>query len=127
MIAHFDHEQGQGRAPEAPETQAPAPAPSADATTGLRFPLGRCVITAGALATMDGDPSPGISMIRRHAAGDWGNLGPEDKQANEDAIAYGDRILSAYHVGFNGGPPVKFYVITEADRSATTVLRADEY
>jgi hypothetical protein len=60
--------------------------------------------------------------LGRHLRGDWGDLGVEDRRANEDALRGGDRILSAYHE--NG---IKFYIITEWDRSATTVLLPEEY
>ena len=87
----------------------------------VRFPLGRTVITRGALDAIDGeDVQTGIT---RHANGDWGDVCPEDKQANDDALKVGARLLSAYHT--DGGQ--KFWIITEADRSATTVLLPEEY
>jgi hypothetical protein len=82
------------------------------------FALGQTVSTRGALET-------GINLLpllARHARGDWGDLGKSDKQANVDAIQYGDRILSAYNIDGH-----KFYVITESDRSSTCVLLANEY
>ena len=67
---------------------------------------------------------PGVlSLVFRHSEGDWGDLVDEDKELNELAIKCGDRILSMYQEGL----PDKFYVITEADRSYTTVLLAEEY
>lgn len=84
-----------------------------------RFPVGRTVATLGALAL-------GIDLaayMRRHHCGDWGNLCDEDKQANEDALVHGNRILSHYKLG--GGR--RIYIITEADRSLTTVLLPEEY
>lgn len=90
---------------------------------GPRFKLGQTVMTRGVqFMAARGEVNP-AQLIRRHLGGDWGDLGAGDKQMNEDAIASGeDRILSAYHV--NGE---KFYVITEHDRSYTTVLLASEY
>ncbi len=85
---------------------------------GPLFPLGRCVATPGFLA-LGINPSP---FLIRHGAGDWGDLDPEDKQANDAAVINGDRILSAYQVGEH-----KFWIITEADRSVTTVLLPSEY
>lgn len=61
--------------------------------------------------------------LRRHADGDWGDLGDEDKQANEAAVEDDERIVSAYK--FDDGR--KMYIITEWDRSYTPVLLADEY
>jgi hypothetical protein len=83
--------------------------------------LGRTVITRGALDTLDGEEV--LAGMARHARGDWGDLCPEDKQANDDALSVGARLLSAYHTGDNR----KFWIITEADRSVTTVLLPEEY
>ncbi len=86
-----------------------------------RFSLGRTVITRGALAELaHADVQQGIA---RHRRGDWGDLCEEDKQANDNALKYGARLLSAYHTTAG----VKFWIITEADRSATTVLLPEEY
>jgi hypothetical protein len=61
--------------------------------------------------------------LRRHIRGDWGNLGKEDKQENELSLKEGYRLFSAYEsVGL-----LKIWIITEADRSATTVLFPEEY
>ena len=94
---------------------------SATPVRSLRFPLGRTVITRGALDALDGkDVHAGIA---RHTSGDWGDLCLEDKQANDDALRVGARLLSAYHT--DGGR--KFWIITEADRSITNVLLPEEY
>ena len=61
--------------------------------------------------------------LNRHIIGDWGDLCEEDRQASEDALASGGRLLSVYHTASG----VKFYVITEHDRSATTVLLPEDY
>ncbi len=88
------------------------------------FPLGRLVATPGALQAMDGvDPLLGVAMLRRHAKGDWGEIPPEDKLANDRAVRDGARILSAYRTPDN----VKIWIITEADRSVTTILLPKEY
>ena len=63
------------------------------------------------------------SYMHRHHCGDWGDLEEGDKQANEDALIHGDRILSCYRVG--GGR--RIYIITEADRSSTCILLPEEY
>ena len=86
------------------------------------FPLGKVVITPGALIACASYPMPPEVLLVRHASGDWQEMSPDDRQANKDAIAEGDRILSAYQIGTD-----RFYVITEADRSATTILLAEEY
>ena len=61
--------------------------------------------------------------LTRHRSGDWGNLTDEDKQENELSLKAGYRLLSAYE---SEGLP-KIWIITEADRSATTILFPDEY
>ncbi len=88
------------------------------ATLGPRFPLGRLMATPGVL----GLGLDVLLLINRHARGDWGNLSEEDRVANERALVEGDRILSAYVL-----PQGKVWIITEADRSATTVLLPEEY
>jgi hypothetical protein len=84
-----------------------------------RFPLGRTVATPGALA-LGIDLAP---YMRRHHCGDWGDLDAEDKQANEDALVHGDRILSHYKLA--GGK--RIYIITEWDPSSTCILLPEEY
>ncbi len=87
------------------------------------FPLGRVVATVGALATIrDAGQNP-REFIRRHVCGDWGELDSEDKKANDEALEHGLRIFSAYRAD----DAAKIWVITEADRSATTVLLPEEY
>ncbi|QSI34340.1 plasmid related protein [Variovorax sp. RKNM96] len=63
-----------------------------------------------------------IYLIGRHAHGDWGDIHAEDRKLNDQAVRNGLRLLSAYEIG-----GVKVYVITEWDRSYTTVLLASEY
>jgi hypothetical protein len=68
--------------------------------------------------------------MHRHLSGDWGDLDPDDAAENDRAVAAGDRILSAYAVPtlFLGeSPEGKMWIITEADRSATTALWPSEY
>jgi len=86
------------------------------------FPLGRTFITPGALAALEGVSRPPAEFLSRHLFGDWGDLDAADIQANRDALGCGDRILSAYAVG-----SFRLWVITEADRSTTTLLLPEEY
>ena len=91
--------------------------------TEPRFPLGRVVATVGALAALvDAGQAP-REFIRRHVCGDWGDIDSEDRAANEEALKLGLRIFSAYRTSDG----VKIWVITEADRSATTVLLPSDY
>jgi hypothetical protein len=94
-----------------------------------RFALGHIVSTPGAL-----EACSAVQMqkcLARHVTGDWGNVCAEDKHTNEDALTNGERILSAYPIdpakpceGFGANT---LWIITEADRSATTFLLPDEY
>ena len=86
-----------------------------------RFALGRTVITRGALAELSHEDVQ--AGLLRHARGDWGDVCDDDKRANENALKSGARLLSAYLTAAGK----KFWIITEADRSLTTVLLPDEY
>ena len=89
----------------------------------MLFELGQVVATPGALrALQEAEQSP-TAFLDRHVTGDWGELGDADKQANERALREDLRILSAYTTSAG----VKLWVITEADRSATTLLLPNEY
>ena len=88
-----------------------------------RFPLGQVVATPGALAVLTEAGQSPSGFLRRHANGDWGDVDSEDQQANENALLNGERLLSAYRT--NRG--VRLWVITEADRSVTTLLLPEEY
>lgn len=85
-----------------------------------RFPLGKTYATPGVLAL-------GIdlnSYLHRHHCGDWGDgLCAEDKAANERSLKEGTRLLSCYRIGGDD----RIYIITEWDRSATTILLPEEY
>jgi hypothetical protein len=85
-----------------------------------KFPLGQIVITANAQARLDpADVQQGLS---RHARGDWGDIPPEDGELNQFGLKHGERLFSAYGVGGN-----RFWIITERDRSVTTVLMPGDY
>jgi len=85
-----------------------------------RFPLGLTVVTAHALDLLRPDE---IAMgLARHVRGDWGDMCPEDMQANEDALTQGGRLFSAY-----GQDASRFWIITEWDRSVTTILLPQDY
>ena len=86
-----------------------------------KFPMGRLVATPNALSQIGQDDI--TSALRRHLSGDWGELDSEDRDANEQALIHGTRLLSAYHDA-NG---TKFWIITEADRASTTLLMPEDY
>ena len=87
------------------------------------FCLGRIVATKGALVACQNHSVTPLDLLRRHAAEDWGDLCIEDLQANSQAIRSGERLLSAYRLSSQEW----IWVITEADRSATTLLLPEEY
>lgn len=87
------------------------------------FDLGQVVMTDGA-AALGIDFRP---YLARHQAGDWGELDEFDKRQNRQALKEGLRILSAYNIPLAGGETERIWVITEADRSVTTVLLPEEY
>ena len=86
--------------------------------TSPRFPLGRVVATPGALNALRQAGQSGYELLRRHASGDWGDVPPEDAAENELSVRQGFRILSNYQLGISA----TIWIITEADRSATTIL-----
>ena len=86
------------------------------------FPLGKTVATPAArdeLSELNYSP---LDLLRRHMSGDWSEMDVEDQQSNQDAILNGSRVFSAYTI-----QSTKFWVITEADRSSTTILLPSEY
>ena len=86
------------------------------------LPLGRVVATPGALRLLRDAREEPFGCLSRHASGDWGEVPPEDARENELALRFGRRLLSSYPVG--GG---RVWIITEADRSVTTILLPSEY
>src|SRR5262245_55261230 len=89
--------------------------------TTWRFTPGNSYLTPGVLSHVN--PLDICNCIQRHLNGDWGDCCSEDLAENERALMEGGRLLSVYH-DICG---VKFWILTEADRSATTVLLPDEY
>ena len=89
-------------------------------TRPVSFPLGQMVITANASLRLSTEEV--LTALRRHVCGDWGDLCPEDTLANDAALQQGGRLFSAYGQGAD-----RFWVITEADRSVTTVLLPEDY
>jgi len=86
-----------------------------------KFALGKVVATPGALAALTQDDLQ--QGLGRHQAGDWGDLDDDDRASNDRALIDGTRLLSAYKSACD----TKFWIITEWDRSVTTVLLPDEY
>lgn len=88
------------------------------------FQLGRLVATPGALELLERLRIEPLELVVRHVSGDYGTISKHDRQDNDRAIAQEDRILSAYYLGER---QEKLWIITEADRSVTTLLLPDEY
>jgi len=86
-----------------------------------KFELGSTYITANARNVLN--PTDVMIALQRHVRGDWGDVSREDAAENELSLTAGFRILSVYH----DSNQVKFWIITEADRSVTTVLLPDDY
>jgi hypothetical protein len=86
-----------------------------------KFRLGHLVSTPNALSQLPNEEI--FRAIQRHQAGDWGDVDEHDRQENERALVEGTRLLSVYRTSEG----LKFWVITEADRSATTVLMPEDY
>ena len=94
-----------------------------ETTEKEKFTLGRIVATPGALAALEDSHESSVAFIRRHAAGDWGEVCEDDRQENEFSLKNGFRLLSSYQTKAG----TKLWIITEADRSATTILLPEEY
>ncbi|ATA56184.1 hypothetical protein CKY39_25325 [Variovorax boronicumulans] len=88
----------------------------------MLFDLGHLLATPSALKHLGEHRTTPIHLIGRHAHGDWGDIHAEDRKLNDQAVRNGFRLLSAYRIG-----GARVYVITEWDRSCTTVLLASEY
>lgn len=86
------------------------------------FKLGKVVITKNAQVSLDMYSVQVILQVH-YANCNWGDLCDEDKKLNDDAVAHGGRILAAYS-DVNG---TKFWIITESDRSSTTILLPEDY
>lgn len=102
---------------------------------GQRFPLGQIVATPGALDVLAEYPEAAANILTRHASGDWGEVCKEDAAENELSVREGFRIVSVYQLdnalaGAAQEPPdprARVWIITERDRSATTILLPEEY
>lgn len=88
-----------------------------------KFTLGSIVATPSALQAIENSGQSPSDFLSRHVRGDWGEVCEEDKELNDQAVIDGDRLLSAYRTLKN----VRIWIISEADRSATTLLLPEEY
>jgi hypothetical protein len=88
-----------------------------------KFPLGQLALTPGALGALAVNQQTSSIFLRRHWRGDWGEVDAHDRQENDLSLAEGYRLLSVYTLKDG----TRIWVITEADRSATTILLPEEY
>jgi hypothetical protein len=86
------------------------------------FAAGAIYVTVGVTESINNETHRVIPLIERHLNQDWGDVCEEDKQSNNQALINGDRLLSSYKLGEE-----TIWIITEADRSATTILLPSEY
>jgi hypothetical protein len=86
-----------------------------------KFPLGELYITSNANDVLAREDI--THALRRHISGDWGDCCPEDKETNDRALIEGTRLFSVYQ----DSNQVKFWIITEHDRSVTTILLPEDY
>ncbi|WP_458737152.1 DUF6094 domain-containing protein [Pseudomonas chlororaphis] len=110
------------------EEEAPPAPPTVETRPHLTepmFPSGRLVCTNAVHHLVENGSLDLTPYVRRHLAGDWGELCDEDKQANQQALKCGDRLFSAYDI--SAGDETRLWIITEADRSVTTVLLPEDY
>lgn len=87
----------------------------------MLFEIGKIVVTRNADKTLD--HSSIILALQKYVKGNWGDLCIEDIEANQEALKYGLRLFAVYYDKNN----TKFYIITEADRSITTILLPEDY
>lgn len=89
----------------------------------ILFQLGEVVATPGAVEAMQEQNVTPQTLLQLHVNGNWGSVDPEDAKANDFAVKHGDRILSSYRIAEHS----RIWVITEWDRSVTTLLLPSEY
>jgi len=89
----------------------------------IPFNLGQVVATPAALVALGANQCGTTEWLNRHMTGDWGEVDAEDRAENDAAVRVGNRILSAYILPDG----TKIWIITEADRSSTTILLPEEY
>jgi hypothetical protein len=95
-----------------------------ETTKNALFPLGQIVATPGALAALGKAGQTPLDFLSRHVCGDWGELSEDDRKENQLSLKRGFRLLSSYRTSADD---TRVWVITEADRSVTTILLPEEY
>ena len=111
-----------GQAAACPNDSSPTGRDGAPVAAPL-FALGQLLATPGALAVLETLQLTPLPFVLRHVSGDWGDICAEDRQANVDCVRYGYRMMSVYVLSTSD----RLWIITEADRSSTTLLLPEEY
>jgi len=88
-----------------------------------KFSFGQLVATPGALRAFENAGESSLPYLQRHLTGDWGEVDEHDRAENEYSLQHGFRLLSAYRLSSGE----RIWIITEANRSATTFLLPSEY
>ncbi|MFT3991204.1 MAG: hypothetical protein QM680_07320 [Luteolibacter sp.] len=91
------------------------------------FKLGRMVASAGVTELIENEDFPAGEYLFRHHHGDWGDVCEADKEANQQALLLGYRLVSKYRIEEPDREPVEIFIITEHDRSLTTIMLTREY
>ena len=112
----FEHLTGRPRTAEATD-------PTTEEERPHLFSMGQVVATPGALEALEEEGQDPMEFLNRHVRGDWGELDEQDREENELSVTEGYRLMSVYRLSSGR----KVWVITEADRSATTLLLPEEY
>lgn len=111
-----------GQAAACPNDSSPGSQHKAAAGAPL-FALGQVLATPGALELLETHQLTALPFVLRHVSGDWGDICAEDRQSNADALQCGYRLMSVYVLS----KAERLWIITEADRSSTTLLLPEEY
>lgn len=111
-----------GQAAACSNDSSPAARDKAAAGTPL-FALGQVLATPGASELLETHQLTALPFLLRHVSGDWGDICAEDRQSNAEALQYGYRLMSVYELS----KAEHLWIITEADRSSTTLLLPEEY
>jgi len=110
-----------------PGKQKPNPSKGADMKYAIErrplFPLGELVATPGALAALQKAGQSPAEFLSLHVRGQWGDISEEDRRENEYSLQHGFRLLSSYRTNANE----TIWLVTESDRSVTTLLLPSEY
>jgi hypothetical protein len=99
---------------------------SARNKSGLLFPVGQVLMTEAVTDFFEDKPGVALSWLKKHVKGDWGDISSDDAEVNQDALNTGSRLFSSYDLG-SDSEESKLWIITESDRSVTTLLFPSDY